>query len=81
MRRLLFVSLVVAAPILAVGTTPSSAFGWYGYGYSRCGYYAPRVYGYSYYRPRFVYGSFYRPRAWGWRGGWGGRRWGWRGRW
>ena len=87
MRRLLLVSLVAAAPLLALGATPASAYGWYGSGYGRCGCYAPRAYGYSYYRPtysyrsyyrpRFVYGGYYRPRVWGWRS-WGGRSWGWR---
>jgi hypothetical protein len=87
-RKLILASVVIAAPMLALGSTSASAFGWYGYGYGGgCGYYAPRAYGYSYYRPayygayyrpRFAYGSFYRPRVWGWRG-WGGRGWGWRG--
>ena len=88
MRRLLLVSLMVAAPILVLGATPASACNGYGYRYGGCGYCAPRAYRYSYYRPaylyrpyyrpRFAYGSFYRPRVWGVRS-WGGRRWGWRG--
>jgi hypothetical protein len=86
MRRLLF-GLLLVAPFVTFGATPSSAFGWYGYGYgSWAGYCPPRAYSYSYrpyyrsyYRPAYVYGGFYRPRVWGWRGvGW--RGWGWRGR-
>jgi hypothetical protein len=85
MRRFML-GLLIVAPMLTFGATPSSAFGWYGYGY-RAGYYCPpRVYGYSYrpyyrsyYRPAFVYGGFYRPRVWGWRS-WGWRGWGWGGR-
>ena len=64
MRRLLLVSLVTAATLLALGSTPASAHGWYGYGYGGRGYYAPRFYSYyrPVFRPRFVYGGFYRPR-------------------
>ena len=85
MRRPLIVGLLIVTPILAIGATPASACGTYGY--RGCGYCAPSAYraayyrpGYSYrayYRPRFAYGSFYRPRVWGWRGG-VGRSWGWR---
>jgi hypothetical protein len=88
--RKLMIACMVAAPMLALGSTAASAWGSYGYGYRGCGCgYAPRAYGYSYYRPaysyggyyrpRFAYGGFYRPRVWGWRGGWGGRGWGGRG--
>jgi hypothetical protein len=86
MRKLLLVSLVTAAPLLALGATPASACGGYGYGYGAYGYsyYRPALYrsAYyyrSYYRPRFAYSGFYRPRVLGWGGrgfGWrGGRRW------
>jgi len=83
MPRLILTTLVIAAPLLAIGATPASACGWYGY--RGCGCYAPRAYGYSYYRPAYFYRShyrptyayagFYRPRVWGW----GGVGWGWRG--
>jgi hypothetical protein len=85
LTRTLSAAVVVAVPLLVFGSEPAAAWGWYGY--RGCGYYAPRVYGYSYYRPaylyrsyyrpRFAYGGFYRPRVWGWRG-WYGRGWGWR---
>ena len=85
MRKLLLVSLVAAAPLLALGATPASACGGYGYGYGAYGYsyyrpafYRPAFSYRSYYRPRFAYSGFYRPRVWGWRG-WGGRGFGWRG--
>ena len=63
MRRLV-ISLAIAAPMLALGGTAASAYGWcgYGYGYGGYRYYAPRAYGYSYYRPSFYYGSYFRPR-------------------
>jgi hypothetical protein len=75
MRKLLLVSLVVAAPML-VAPTSASAWGCgYGYGYG----YAPRYYGYSYapryygyYAPRWRY---YGPRVYGYRAGWGVGRW------
>ena len=86
MRKLLLVSLVTAAPLLALGATPASACGGYGYGYGAYGYsyYRPSFYYGSYFRPRFayggfyrprVYGGFYRPRLWGGRAWRGGRRW------
>jgi hypothetical protein len=59
MRRLIFATLVIAAPLLSIGATPASACGWYGY--RGCGCYAPRAYGYSYYRPTFFFMSFFRP--------------------
>jgi hypothetical protein len=84
MRRLIFVALMAAAPVLTLDAAPASACGWYGY--RGCGCYGgARAYGYSYYRPAyfyrsyyrpaFAYGGFYRPRVWGWRGWGGGRRW------
>src|SRR6185503_18031436 len=71
MRRLV-ISLVTAAPMLALGGTAASAYGCcgsgYGYGYggyrSGYSYYRPMFYG-SYFRPRFAYGGFYRPRVYG----------------
>jgi hypothetical protein len=90
MRRLMLVSLLVAAPMFALGGTSAAASGWcgYGYGYGGYRYLAPRAYGYSYYRPayfyrpyyrpRFAYGAFYRPRfAYG--GFYRSRGFGWRG--
>ena len=89
MRRLV-ISLVIAAPMLALGGTAASAYGCcgcgygYGYGYGYGGYrsgysyYRPSFYYGSYFRPRFAYGGFYRPRVYG---GfyrprlWGGRAW------
>ena len=74
MRKLLLVSLVIAAPMLVVPSS-ASAWGWgcggYGYGYAPRSYgysYAPRYYGYS---PRRFYGA----RVYGYRAGWGARRW------
>ena len=75
MRRLIFLALLVAAPLLAAGAQPASAcWGWRGSGY-----------GYSSYRPayRYAYRPAYAYAGWGWRGrgwGWRGRGWGWRGR-
>ena len=61
--RKLMIACIIAAPMLALGSTAASAWGWYGYGYRGCGCgYAPRAYGYSYYRPAYFYGGFYRPR-------------------
>jgi Short chain fatty acid transporter len=87
LKRTLWTALVVAVPLLVVGTAPASAWGCYGYRGCGHNYYAPRVYGYTYYRPAyfyrsyyrrsFAYGGFYRPRVWGWHG-WHGRGWGWR---
>jgi hypothetical protein len=87
--RTLAVALAVAAPLLAVETTPAAAFGWcdWGWGYSGTsytaprsygyyGYAAPRRYGYYGYAPRY-YGGYYYGRRWGWRGY--GYRAGWRG--
>jgi len=82
MRRLV-ISLVIAAPMLALGGTAASAYGCcgcgYGYGYggyrSGYSYYRPSFYYGSYFRPRFAYGGFYRPRLWGGRAWRGGRRW------
>jgi len=76
MRRLIFVALLAAAPLLTLGAKPATACGWgwggYGYGYGY-GYRASR---YAY-RPAYAYAGVYRPRVWGWRArGW--RR-GWRG--
>jgi hypothetical protein len=86
-------ALVVAAPLLALESTPAAAFGWcdWGLGYSSYGYTAPqtyvaprRRYAYLGYTPGY-YGSSYYGRRWGWRGygyrGWRGYgyRAGWRG--
>jgi len=81
MRRLIFATVVIAAPLLLIGATPASACGWYGY--RSCGCYAPRAYSYSYYRPAYFYRSYYRP-AYAYAGFhrprvWGGAAWGWRG--
>ena len=88
--RAVAVALVVAAPLLALESTPAAAFGWcdWGWGstststaprsYGYYGYAAPRTYGDYGYAPRY-YGGYYRPRLglrWGWRG-YGYR--GWRG--
>ena len=77
MRRLIFVALLSAAPLLAIDATPASACGWgYGYGYGAYRYASYRpVYSYrrAYaYRPVYGYRGFYRPRVggWGWRRGW-----------
>ena len=76
MRRLIFLVLLAAAPLLAFDAGPASACGrGYGYGYGAYrSYYRPA---YSYrrayaYRPAYAYAG-YRARAWGWRS-WGGRR-------
>jgi hypothetical protein len=72
MRRLIFLALLTAAPLLALDAGPASACGWgrYGYGYGAYSY--RRAYAY---RPTYAYAGFYRPRVWGW--GWrrGWRRW------
>jgi len=79
MRRLLFLAVLTAAPLLALDPKPASACGWrgYGYGYGAYGYSSYRpAYRYRsahYYRPVYAYAGFYRPRVWGWRG-WGWRR-------
>jgi hypothetical protein len=77
MRRLIFLALLAAAPLLTVDVKPASAC-WDGYGY-----YGYSGYRYSGYRPAYRYRSayYYRPaayayagwRGWGWRRGW--RRW------
>jgi hypothetical protein len=77
MRRMMLISLLVAAPLLTLDVKPASACGWgggYGYGYGYRSYYRPAYR----YRPAYAYASFYRPRVHGWRGG-GWRGWGWRG--
>jgi hypothetical protein len=62
MRRLILAIVLIAAPVLALGSTTASACGWYGYGYGGgCGCCAPRAYGYAY-RPAYVYRSYFRPR-------------------
>ena len=82
MRKLLFIGVVVAAPILVASTETASAWGWRSYGYSAPRYYgyyaAPRYYGYSsyYYRPA---GRYYGARVYGWGPGWRARRWAWGG--
>ena len=74
MRRLIYIALLIAAPLLAQDAQPASACGWgYGYGY---GAYRYASYRRAYaYRPVYAYAGFYRPRVWGW--GWrrGWRRW------
>jgi hypothetical protein len=70
MRRLVFLAVLVAAPLLTLDAKPASACGWGGYGYGYGAYYRPA------YRYRPAYASYYRPRVYGWRG-WGWRR-GWR---
>src|SRR5262245_17119655 len=66
MRRLILAIAMIAAPMLALGSTSASACGWYGYGYGGgCGCCAPRAYGYSYYRPTYFYRPYYRPRIYG----------------
>ena len=59
--RTLVVTLVVAAPLLALESRPAAAFGWCGWGWgsSSYGYSAPRSYGYYGYAAR-TYG--YAPR-------------------
>ena len=83
MRRLIFLAVLVAAPLLIFDAKPASACDWggYGYGYGYSSYRPVYRYGYGY-RPRYAYASYYRPRfyayrGWGWRGGWrrGWRRW------
>jgi hypothetical protein len=76
MRRMIFLALLVAAPLLTLDVKPASACGWggNGYGYGYRSYYRPAYR----YRPAYAYASFYRPRVYGWRGG-GWRGWGWRG--
>ena len=80
MRRLIFLALLIAAPLLVIDAQPASACWGYGYGYGAYRYASYRpVYSYrrAYaYRPVYGYGFGYRPRVWGW-GGWGWRR-GWR---
>ena len=62
MRKLaIATALVVATPLLAVGSTSAAACGW-GWGGGGYGYTAPRSYGYYGYAPRY-----YGPRV-GWRG-------------
>jgi hypothetical protein len=78
MRRLIFLALLSAAPLLVMDAKPTSACDWgYGYGYGAYRYSSYRpVYSYrrAYaYRPTYAYAGFYRPRVWGWRRGW--RRW------
>jgi hypothetical protein len=61
MRRLILAIVMIAAPMLALGSTSASACGGYGYGYGGgCGCCAPRAY--SYYRPAYIYRPYYRPR-------------------
>ena len=76
MRRMMLMSLLVAAPLLTLDVKPAAACGWggYGYGYGYRSHYRPAYR----YRPAYAYASFYRPRVYGWRGG-GWRGWGWRG--
>ena len=70
MRKLILAGAIAASMILlAVGSAPASAFGWYGYGCGGCGYYAPRYYAPRYYAPRtygyssaYFYRPYYRPR-------------------
>lgn len=93
--RTVAVALAVAAPLLAVQSTPAAAFGLcdWGWGYSGTsytaprsygyyGYAAPRSYGYYGYAPRY-YGRYSYGRRLGWRGygvGWRGYGYrGWRG--
>lgn len=77
MRRVIFLALLIAAPLLVTNAQPASACHWgYGYGYRAYGYASYRpVYRRAYaYRPAYAYAGFYRPRVFGWRGlGW--RRW------
>jgi hypothetical protein len=83
MRRLTFLALLIAAPLLVTDAQPASACDWgYRYGSRAYGYASYRpVYSYrrAYaYRPVYAYAGFYRPRVFGWRGlGWrrGWRRW------
>lgn len=78
MRKLLLVSLLAAASILASSGAASACGCWYGYSdYAYYGYYAPRVVTYSW-GPPIYYG--YRPRVYRYNGprlraGWGWRRW------
>ena len=77
MRRLIFLALLIAAPLLVIDAQPTSACWGYGYGYGayRASYRPAYSYRRAYaYRPAYAYA--YRPRVWGW-GGWGWRR-GWR---
>src|SRR4029453_15128981 len=61
MRRLILAIAMIAAPMLALGSTSASACGGYGYGYGGGGgCCAPRAY--SYYRPAYFYRPYYRPR-------------------
>jgi hypothetical protein len=77
MRRMIFLALLVAAPLLTLDVKPASAcWGGYGYGYGYGSYYRPTYR----YRPAYAYASYYRPGVYGWRG-WGGRGWGWRRGW
>jgi hypothetical protein len=71
MRRLVFLAVLVAAPLLTFDVKPASACWWggYGYGYGAYGYSRPAYR----YRPAYAYAGVYRPRVWGWRRGW--RRW------
>jgi hypothetical protein len=78
MRRLIFLALLTAAPLLVTDAQPASACWGYGYGYGAYRYASYRpVYRRAYaYRPAHAYAGFYRPRVWGyrgWRRGW--RRW------
>ena len=67
MCRLIFLALLVAVPLLALGLNQRRRAGVGGL----LGTAIPR-YGYSFYRPRYAYAGF-GWRGWGWRRGW--RRW------
>jgi hypothetical protein len=71
--RTVVAALVVAAPLIALESTPAAAFGWCGWGWGS-GYTAPRAYGYT---PRYRYSYAPRYRYYG--GAVYGRRSVWRG--
>jgi hypothetical protein len=67
MRRLIFVAVLAAAPMLTLDSTSASACGWFG---NRG--YAPRAYSYTH-RARYAHSG---ARVSGWRdSGWRGWRW------
>lgn len=62
MRRLIFATLLTAAPLLALDSTPAAACWGFGYGYNasyapRTYSYAPRAYSYGYAPADRYYGS------------------------